>query len=113
MRVMSATHFWFGLVAVKSRLSRSGAAVCLRFGRVDPCFQPLRKVGALAAVDAHDPLHALAVHLHAAAAQFQPHPRRAVGGGELVLPADGGGQPQQPTSSPARRDGACRTLRHS
>ena len=43
IRVRSATHLRLGAVAVKSRPSRSGAAVCLGFCRVDPCFQPWRR----------------------------------------------------------------------
>jgi hypothetical protein len=40
LRVMSATYIWFGLVAVKSRPGRSGAAACRGFCRVDTRFQP-------------------------------------------------------------------------
>ncbi len=43
IRVRSATHSRFGADAVKSRSTRSGAAVYLGFCLVLPPFQPLRR----------------------------------------------------------------------
>jgi hypothetical protein len=45
-------------------------------------------MSALQPVFSHEPLDAFAPDPHALAAQLQPHPRRAVGGGELVRGAD-------------------------
>ena len=104
----SATHFWLGAETVKVR---RGDVVGFLPGR--PVLPASAQVGAFAAVFAHDPFGALAADADAAVAQFQPHPQRAVGGGELVLAADLIDQPPQLVSSRARRDGSRRALRES
>jgi hypothetical protein len=55
----------------------------------------LAQVGAAAPVDPHDALDAFTPDLDAAAAQLEPHPRRPIGRGELVLTADLVDQRQQ------------------
>ena len=78
--VRSATHFWFGAAAVKSRCNRSVRR--RRVLRVLPGRAVLpapAQVGALAHVGAHDPRHPFAADLDATVAQLKPHPRRAVG----------------------------------
>ena len=91
----------FGAVAVKSRPS-SPAPRCRGCpGR--PVLPAPAQVGALAAVDAHDPLDAFAADLDAAVAQLPPHSRR-VAGGELVLTRISSIMASSSRSSPARRE---------
>ena len=71
------------------------------------------QVGALAAMLAHDPLDAFAADTDPTAVQFQPHPWRAVGGGELCSPRISSIMPSSRASSQARGDGEVRRARQS